>query len=83
MVTIKNQPGVVIMATATGGEGQPARGGKVAGWLRKVFELNPAGVNWPRAVLFLDVALVPLVVFWAIGYKQYLFSALSRSSSAR
>jgi Fusaric acid resistance protein-like len=46
------------------------------GWLSKVFELNPAGLNWPRAVLFLDVALVPMVVFWAIGYKQYLFSAL-------
>ena len=44
--------------------------------LSKVFELNPAGVNWPRAVLFLDVALVPLVVFWAIGYEEYLFSAL-------
>jgi len=45
-------------------------------WLSKVFELNPAGLNWPRAVLFLDVALVPLVVFWAIGYQQYLLSAL-------
>ena len=46
------------------------------GWLSKVFELNPAGVNWPRAVLFLDVALVPLVVFWAIGHQEYLLSAL-------
>ena len=46
------------------------------GWLAKVFELNPAGINWPRGVLFLDVALVPLVVFWAIGYEQYLLSAL-------
>ncbi len=45
-------------------------------WLSKVFELNPEGLNWPRAVLFLDVALVPLVVFWAIGYEQYLLSAL-------
>jgi hypothetical protein len=41
-----------------------------------VFKLNPAGLNWPRAVLFLDVALVPLVIFWAIGYEQYLLSAL-------
>ncbi|MDD1061594.1 hypothetical protein NMG29_25820 [Streptomyces cocklensis] len=41
-----------------------------------MFELNRAGVNWPRAVLFLDVALVPLLVFWAIGYEQYLLSAL-------
>ncbi|MFD3924170.1 FUSC family protein [Streptomyces sp. NPDC058595] len=45
-------------------------------WLSKIFELNPAGVNWPRAVVFLDIALVPLVVFWAIGYEQYLLSAL-------
>jgi Fusaric acid resistance protein-like len=64
------------MASATAREGQPAHGGKVVSWLSKVFELNPAGLNWPRAVLFLDVALVPLVVFWAIGYEQYLFSAL-------
>jgi len=41
-----------------------------------VFELNPAGLNWPRAVLFLDVALVPLVVFWAVGHEEYLLSAL-------
>jgi len=46
------------------------------GWLSKVFELNPAGLNWPRGVMILDVALVPLVVFWAIGYEQYLLSAL-------
>jgi hypothetical protein len=45
-------------------------------WLSKVFELNPGGLNWPRAVMTLDVMLVPLVVFLAIGYQQYLFSAL-------
>jgi hypothetical protein len=45
-------------------------------WLSHVFKLNPAGLNWPRGVLFLDVMLVPLVVFWAIGYEQYLLSAL-------
>ena len=33
--------------------------GKVTSWLSKVFELNPSGLSWPRAVLFLDVALVP------------------------
>src|SRR5215469_13359496 len=64
------------MARAGTGEGQPVHEGKVVSWLRKVFELNPAGVNWPRAVLFLDVALVPLVVFWAIGHEEYLLSAL-------
>ena len=45
-------------------------------WLSKVFELNPARLNWPRGVLFLDVMLVPLVVFWAIGHEEYLLSAL-------
>jgi hypothetical protein len=64
------------MASASGREGQPVHGGKVTSWLWKVFELNPAGLNWPRAVLFLDVALVPLVVFWAIGHEEYLLSAL-------
>jgi hypothetical protein len=64
------------MASASGREEQPVHGGKVRTWLWKAFEVNPAGLNWPRAVLFLDVALVPLVVFWAIGHEQYLLSAL-------
>ena len=64
------------MASASGREGQPVDGGKVASWLSKVFQLNPAGLNWPRGVLFLDVMLVPLVVFWAIGHEEYLLSAL-------
>ena len=41
-----------------------------------MFALNPPGLNWPQGVLFLDVALVPLVVFWAIGHEEYLLSAL-------
>ena len=41
-----------------------------------MFEFNPAGLHWARAVLFLDVALVPLVLFWAIGHQAYLLSAL-------
>lgn len=45
-------------------------------WLSKVFEFNTAWPNWPRGVLFLDIALVPLIVFWAIGDEQYLVSAL-------
>ena len=64
------------MASAAGQEGRPVHGGKVRGWLSKVFEVNPGGLNWPRAVMFLDVALVPLVVFWAIGHEAYLLSAL-------
>jgi len=64
------------MAGATGREGRPVHGKKVTSWLSKVFELNPAGLNWPRAVMVLDVALVPLVVFWAIGHEEYLLSAL-------
>jgi hypothetical protein len=55
---------------------RPAHRGKFVSWFSKVFELNSAALNWPRAVLFLDVALVPLLVFWAVGYEQYLLSAL-------
>jgi hypothetical protein len=64
------------MGSASGQKGQPVSWAKVKSWLSKVFQLNPAGLNWPRAVLFLDVALVPLVVFWAIGHEEYLLSAL-------
>lgn len=64
------------MASATRREGRPVHRGKVATWLSKVFGLNPAGLNWPRAVMVLDVALVPLVLFWAIGHEVYLLSAL-------
>jgi hypothetical protein len=64
------------MATATGPPLEPGLGHKVLAWLAKVFELKPAALNWPRGVMFLDVALVPLIVFLAIGYEQYLFSAL-------
>jgi hypothetical protein len=46
------------------------------GLLSKVFELNPEGLNWGRAVMFLDVALVPLVVLVAVGKEQYLLSAV-------
>jgi Fusaric acid resistance protein-like len=64
------------MASAGGQAGQPVHKGKVVSWLSQVFALDSAGFNWPRGVFFLDVALVPLVVFWAIGYEQYLLSAL-------
>jgi hypothetical protein len=64
------------MAGVGSGQGRPAHQGKVMSWLGKVFELNPGGLNWPRAVLTLDVMLVPLVLFWAIGYEQYLLSAV-------
>ena len=55
----------------------------VTGWLSKVFGLNPAGLNWPRSVLILDLMLVPLVLFWAIGYEQYLLSALFGEGTSR
>ncbi|MFD8482413.1 FUSC family protein [Kitasatospora sp. NPDC059673] len=61
---------------STSGEGQPIHARRAVNGLSKVFELNPAGLNLPRAVTFLDIALVPLVVFWAIGHQQYLLSAL-------
>jgi hypothetical protein len=64
------------MASATGREGRPVHGVEGTSWLGKVFELNPAAINWPRAVMILDVMLVPLVVFWAIGHEEYLLSAI-------
>lgn len=64
------------MASAGRREERPVHTGKVMSRLSKVFEFNPAGLNWPRGVMFLDIALVPLIVFWAIGHEQYLLSAL-------
>ena len=64
------------MVSASGLGEQPVHTRKVISWLAKLFELNPAGLHWPRAVLYLDVALVPLVLFWAIGHQEYLLSAL-------
>jgi Fusaric acid resistance protein-like len=67
---------VVTVGGADGREGQLAHGTKGASWLSKLFEVNPAGLNWPRAVMVLDVMLVPLVIFWAIGHQEYLLSAV-------
>lgn len=64
------------MASESGREARPVQRGKVMSRLSKVFELNPVGPDWPRGVLFLDLALVPMVVFWVIGHEQYLLSAL-------
>ena len=64
------------MASASEREGQPVHSGKVSSWLSKLFEVNPTGLHWPRAALFLHLMLVPLVLFWAIGHQQYLLSAL-------
>jgi fusaric acid resistance family protein len=67
---------VVTADGASGRDGQPVHGAGVPGFLSKVFALNPAGLNWPRAVMVLDVILVPLVFFWAIGHQEYLLSAV-------
>jgi hypothetical protein len=64
-----------MAASPVATKGQPAHG-KATSWPSKVFELNPAGLHWPRAVLILDVMLVPLIVFLAIGHEEYLLSAL-------
>jgi hypothetical protein len=64
------------MASASVRAGRPVHGEQSTSWLGKVFELNPAAINWPRGVAALDVMLVPLVVFWAIGHEEYLLSAL-------
>jgi hypothetical protein len=45
-------------------------------WLSKLFAFDLARANWPRGVMVLDVLLVPLMVFWVIGYEQYLLSAV-------
>jgi hypothetical protein len=55
-------------------KGQPAHGRK--GWPSRVFEFNPAMLHWQRGVMILDIMLVPLVVFSAIGHEEYLLSAL-------
>jgi uncharacterized membrane protein YccC len=54
----------------------PAHRGKVKSWLAELFAFNAPGLNWSRGVMFLDVALVPLVVVWAIGHEQYLLSSI-------
>jgi hypothetical protein len=70
------------MATAgtAAQERQPSHRGEViswlSSWLSKVFQLNPQGLNWARGVAVLDVLLVPLIVFWAIGHEEYLLSAV-------
>ena len=64
------------MASASGAVGRAGHGGKARGLPAKVFALAPEGLRWPRGVLFLDLALVPLIVFWAVGHQVYLPSAL-------
>lgn len=62
--------------TRTGArDSRTAHRGKVT-WLSEVFAFRASAVSWARGVLFLDVALVPLVVFAAIGHEEYLLSAL-------
>jgi uncharacterized membrane protein YccC len=64
------------MAGAGEADGKSVHKGKVTSWLEKVFEPNPAGLNWPLGVVFLDIALVPLIFFLAIGHEEYFTSAL-------
>lgn len=63
-------------ADATRQLGRPVHRGKAASWLSKVFAFHSAGLNWARGVMILDVLLVPLVVFWAIGHEEYLVSTV-------
>jgi hypothetical protein len=65
----------MTMASATRA-GRPDPGGKATSWPSKVFAFNPGGLHWDRGVWVLDVLLVPLVVFWAIGHEEYLYSAV-------
>jgi len=63
-------------AGASGVAHGPPHHGKVMRRLAQVFALNPQGLHWGRGVMFLDVALVPVVVLLAIGEEQYLLSAV-------
>jgi len=63
-------------ASTSARQEHPAQQGKLASWLSEVFAFKASAVNWPRGVLFLDIALVPLVVVAAIGHEEYLLSAL-------
>lgn len=38
-------------------------GRKASDWLSSLFVFDPAGPNWARGVVALDLALVPLLVF--------------------
>lgn len=63
--------------TSTGAPpGRAAYRGRAMTWLSTVFARNTSAVNWARGVMFLDIALVPLVVFAAIGHDEYLLSAV-------
>ncbi len=73
---VPEKPMNTTIATADARDRQPTRRERVTGWLSKVFAFNASAVNWPRGVMFVDIALVPLVVFAAIGDEQYLLSAL-------
>ena len=64
------------MADASGREAQHPLKRKLTDWLGEVFQLDSAGLHWPLGMLVLDAMLVPLVFFWAIGYEQYLLSAV-------
>ncbi|MFE0690395.1 FUSC family protein [Streptomyces xiamenensis] len=57
-------------------EGRATLAGKVSSRLSEMFALDPAGPNWARGVAALDIALVPLLVFWSIGHQEYLVSAI-------
>jgi hypothetical protein len=46
---------VVTADGASGREGQPVHAAKSTSWLGKVLEFNPAALNWPHVVLFLEV----------------------------
>src|SRR5215467_7684764 len=64
------------MASTEARDGQPAHRGNVGKWLSEVFAFNASAVNWPRGVMFVDIALVPIVFFASIGHEQYLLTAV-------
>ncbi|WP_258563099.1 FUSC family protein [Streptomyces phytophilus] len=71
-----DQTSEAAMAGSTTPKETPVIRKEAVSELSQVFRLDAAGLDWPRAILFLDLALVPLVVLWTIGYEQYLLGAL-------
>ena len=48
---------------------------RVKTWLSEVFRVNPAGLNWPRGVLFLTVTLVAGLSV-AYGVRRFVWGSL-------
>jgi hypothetical protein len=64
------------MSSATRRDGHTDLAAEARRWLTEVFQLNAAGLHWLRGVVVLDVLMVPMVFYWAIGHEEYLVSSI-------